>query len=592
MRDGKQAMNDASPQRSDRETLADHYVASHLFANAAAIYAELRAERPNDHALALKLARACYHNGDFDAAGETLALLRAMGETSPEVDELESALASDRHDSEVGLRKDDSPRAWLRVGRTRVEVGRFSAAVEAFQRVIERRPNHFEALRALGDCLLRLGRPREAIARLRASAACDEATPGTWLTLARALMRCEDEERLGRETDAALDQALALDPDFAEALFERADRRLRRDLPGEREAVVEEMRALIETGGVEDSEIGAGACWRLARALGATRPGAAPEAIEPLRDALRLHADYGPAMRDLAEALILAGDTDEASALLWRLVYRNPTDPRPYAELAARCYAQLDAETLAEELRDRLAAAGVHRAAVVARLSVAFSDAGRRELLQAAYRRGHRLKNRVAVVTNRLLRWARHRPELPEETRGELDAIVTEQEAILADWLDALKDLRPPPRRFDSLDIRDPLRRALSDARLAHPGAFALRREVADAPLMINGDRDALYELFHNLIKNAFEAMGEEGALTVRARREGERAIVEIEDEGEGAADLERLFEEGFTTRTGGSGFGLPAARHNTRMHGGSLALSHGAAGGLIARVTLPVART
>jgi PAS domain S-box-containing protein len=80
-----------------------------------------------------------------------------------------------------------------------------------------------------------------------------------------------------------------------------------------------------------------------------------------------------------------------------------------------------------------------------------------------------------------------------------------------------------------------------------------------------------------NLVLNALEAIDGEGRVDVRVRRESEGdgapalAVVEVEDTGRGISedDLRRVFNPFYTTRSGGTGLGLPAVRRIARAHGG-----------------------
>ncbi|MBK7947852.1 MAG: HAMP domain-containing histidine kinase [Deltaproteobacteria bacterium] len=101
-----------------------------------------------------------------------------------------------------------------------------------------------------------------------------------------------------------------------------------------------------------------------------------------------------------------------------------------------------------------------------------------------------------------------------------------------------------------------------------------------------------LHELLTILLRNAAEAMRGTGRCTLDVVRRGERGRVEIADEGDGLApDAQtRLFTPGFTTKAGGSGFGLFLARRIVEDHGGSLALVSRPEKGAIAVLELPLA--
>jgi signal transduction histidine kinase len=68
-----------------------------------------------------------------------------------------------------------------------------------------------------------------------------------------------------------------------------------------------------------------------------------------------------------------------------------------------------------------------------------------------------------------------------------------------------------------------------------------------------------LNQVWTNIIDNAVSAMGGSGTLTLRTRRDGEYAVVEIGDTGPGIPEeiRRRIFEPFFTTKPIGEGTGL-----------------------------------
>lgn len=108
---------------------------------------------------------------------------------------------------------------------------------------------------------------------------------------------------------------------------------------------------------------------------------------------------------------------------------------------------------------------------------------------------------------------------------------------------------------------------------------------------VIDGDRATITQVLMNLLTNASDALGGQvGTIKVRARRvreadprwkyalgapvgPGERALVEIEDNGSGmdAATRSRVFEPFFTTKEKGHGLGLAACLGIVSAHGGAV---------------------
>src|SRR5262245_39437693 len=120
----------------------------------------------------------------------------------------------------------------------------------------------------------------------------------------------------------------------------------------------------------------------------------------------------------------------------------------------------------------------------------------------------------------------------------------------------------------------------------------------------IRADRAQLTQVFLNLVKNAFQAMGHSGTLTVVTRLENDFRIrgqgtgtnrliwVEIADEGAGIreADLPHIFSPFFTTKTNGTGLGLATCYRIIKEHGGTIRVESTEGKGSLFKVSLVVA--
>jgi PAS domain S-box-containing protein len=125
------------------------------------------------------------------------------------------------------------------------------------------------------------------------------------------------------------------------------------------------------------------------------------------------------------------------------------------------------------------------------------------------------------------------------------------------------------------------------------------RVEVArdfDAQLpKIRARADQLRQVFLNLLLNAQQAMEQGGRITVRTSVY-EQALqptvsVQISDTGRGIAeaDLARIFEPFFSTRSKGTGLGLWVTQDIVRHHGGRIEATSGEGAGTTFNVILPV---
>lgn len=107
---------------------------------------------------------------------------------------------------------------------------------------------------------------------------------------------------------------------------------------------------------------------------------------------------------------------------------------------------------------------------------------------------------------------------------------------------------------------------------------------IPSEPLMILIDPDQIRQVFWNLSINAFQAMPEEGVLTISTRRSrpkkgrgaavpDERVEVLFADTGGGIqkGDLPKIFYPFFTTKSSGSGLGLSIVQRIIEEHAGEI---------------------
>jgi len=139
------------------------------------------------------------------------------------------------------------------------------------------------------------------------------------------------------------------------------------------------------------------------------------------------------------------------------------------------------------------------------------------------------------------------------------------------------------PERFD---LRRMLERVVTREN-RRPGPEA--RLVAGEPVWVVADEDLLERAFENLVRNAREAAGEAGRVTVQVAEAELDAVVSVSDDGPGLPPaLEGGFRPFLTTKPGGLGLGLSMALKLVTLHGGHLGLANATPRGLRAAVWLP----
>jgi PAS domain S-box-containing protein len=232
------------------------------------------------------------------------------------------------------------------------------------------------------------------------------------------------------------------------------------------------------------------------------------------------------------------------------------------------------------------------------------------EALKAAARRkdefmamlAHELRNPLAPVRNGLyiLRERSGDRAVVEQVREMMDRQINHMARMVDDLLDSSRLTRGRvtlhPERVDLARL---LRLSAEDHRGTLDSAgLALRLEIADGPVWIEGDATRLTQVFHNLLENAGKFTNRGGSVCVSLQTAEDQAVIRIADTGSGidATMLPRLFEP-FTQEDrsldrsrGGLGLGLALAKNLIELHGGTIeAASPGAGHGAEFTIRLPL---
>jgi two-component system nitrogen regulation sensor histidine kinase NtrY len=198
----------------------------------------------------------------------------------------------------------------------------------------------------------------------------------------------------------------------------------------------------------------------------------------------------------------------------------------------------------------------------------------------------HEVGNSVAASSSLLqssLNYARH---LPADDRPDFEDAVSVCLARLATLNGFVRDLaevvRLPEPRVQPCDLVSLLRGASLLLRAsADKMSVGWALEVEEGLPLVQADRAQLEQAFLNIAKNAIEAAGAGGRVSVRASRLAGRVDVTVENTSNGIDEdvKARLFTPFFSTKADGRGLGLTLVREILTHHGAPFSLSAPAGG-------------
>ena len=198
---------------------------------------------------------------------------------------------------------------------------------------------------------------------------------------------------------------------------------------------------------------------------------------------------------------------------------------------------------------------------------------------------GHDLKTPLAALRVRI-------ESVPDDTqRARMAEVIEDLRRSLDDILSLARigRAKDPPEATQLAALVEGVVEEFED--MGRPVVVSGAERVV-APIQVTWLRRAL----RNLIENALRYGG---SASVSVAREGDSALIAVEDEGPGIAreDIAAMlepFRRGEASRnrgTGGAGLGLTITRAILREHRGELILSNRPEGGLRAEMRLPLAR-
>lgn len=125
----------------------------------------------------------------------------------------------------------------------------------------------------------------------------------------------------------------------------------------------------------------------------------------------------------------------------------------------------------------------------------------------------------------------------------------------------------------------------------ARSHSITVRTGFCTQPLLCKLDPAMLKQAILNLFINARQAMNESGELMIRTSRRKNFAVIEVSDTGSGMSvdKLNRIFDAYYSSRSSGSGLGLPTTKKIIEAHRGSIEVASEIGKGTQFTIKLPL---
>jgi len=196
----------------------------------------------------------------------------------------------------------------------------------------------------------------------------------------------------------------------------------------------------------------------------------------------------------------------------------------------------------------------------------------------------HELRNPLAPIRNAVQIMQLSRDEvMHDNARRIIERQLKQMVHLVDDLLDVSRISQGKVElRLEQVDVADAVLDAIETSRpLIDAGCHDLATRLAPPrALMVQADVTRVCQIVANLLNNAAKYTPEGGHIQVLAEREGDEAVITVQDSGIGlTADmLPRVFDmfaqvdRSVARAQGGLGIGLALVRRLVEMHGGSVA--------------------
>ncbi len=183
----------------------------------------------------------------------------------------------------------------------------------------------------------------------------------------------------------------------------------------------------------------------------------------------------------------------------------------------------------------------------------------------------HEIRTPLASIRNAAFYLEKYGSIEDEESKKFLDIMLSETKQVEEIVHSLLDFSRTTEINISEVDISEVLDKAIASVKEDKDIEYI--KEISPDAATIKADPLKLGQLLGNLVRNAAQAIGEKGSITVSSYTANSSHIIKVSDTGEGMDDetLDKIFEPLFTTKSSGIGLGMAIVRDIIEAHGWSI---------------------
>ena len=204
----------------------------------------------------------------------------------------------------------------------------------------------------------------------------------------------------------------------------------------------------------------------------------------------------------------------------------------------------------------------------------------------------HEIKNPLAGIAGAIQVLDDTLP-LEDERKPVVRQVLDQVKRIDGTLRDLLTYARPKAANLESNDLHEVVDRALAVISLLPNNRVNVVRQFDPRLPRAMVDAELFGQVLTNLFINAVQAMSAQGTLTVTTSAIPGGIRVQVRDTGPGMSrtQLAQIFEPFYTTKTRGTGLGLPICRRVVDAHGGTISVESEPGKGAEFSITIPYSK-